>query len=278
MPVEITPFVKKYAPWSASKSDIAEQCPLKFKHTYVHKTQKGRPKTEALVGIALHRILELSLAGKPLEDARKQAVSDPKARLLTVEREQVDAGIPAVSTFLRRTTAFIEKMGGADLLIEGRLASSFAGKTLKFFDNKGFFRGVLDLGILFKNRPHMMVIDHKTGKNRGINYYNWQFLTYTLLAKVNYPHITHVVPAIHWVQDTITEIGNPIKVPSVPDLLDKVVEHLNQATGNAAINLDVGQPSKLCGWCDYQILCPLSPQVIGAAENECESDKGSKYC
>jgi len=260
MTVEATPFVKKYAPWSASKSDTAEQCPLKFKHAYVRKTDKGRPGEEAQVGITIHKILELCLQGKTIEEARQAVFSDPTIRLLTLEREKVETAIPAVSTFLKRTLAFVDKMGGADFAIESKWASSYTGESLKFFNNAGLIRGVVDVGILFKARPHLMIIDHKTGKNRGLSHYNWQFLAYTLLAKAKYPHITHVVPAIHWVQDEFTEVGKPIEVPDISVWLDKVVEHLNQVTKDAAENLDAGKPSKLCGWCDYRALCSYSPQ------------------
>lgn len=263
MSVEATPFVKKYAPWSASKADVARQCPLKFKHSYVHKTTKGRPGEEALVGIAVHKILELCLLGKSLDEAKAIAMNDPKNRLLTREREKVEMAMPAVATFLRRTLSFVDKMGGAEILVEKKIAASFTGRPLKFFDNSGLLRGVLDVGLLFKNRPHLMVIDHKTGKNRGLDYYGWQFLSYTLLAKANYPQITHVIPAIHWVQDEYTDTGSPVEVSSILEWVDQVVEHLNLVTLDAAENLDIGKPSKLCDWCDYQALCARDGQTTG---------------
>jgi putative RecB family exonuclease len=263
MSVEPTPFVKKYAPWSASKADTAKQCPLKFKYAYIQKTAKGRPGEEAQVGITVHRILELCLTGKSLDDAKGIALNDPKVTLLTVEREKIEAAMPAVATFLRRTFAFIDKLGGADLLVEKKIASTFTGNPTAFYNNAGLLRGVLDVGILFKDRPHLMVIDHKTGKNRGLGYYNWQFLAYTLLAKANYPEITHVIPAIHWVQDEYTDVGKPIEVSGVAEWVDKVVEHLNTTTRAAAENLDNVQPSRLCDWCDYQALCPAKDRATG---------------
>jgi hypothetical protein len=272
MTVVATPFVKKYAPWSVSKADVAKQCPLKFRHSYVHKTEKGRAGEEAQVGITVHRILELCLLGKSVDEAKAIAFDDPKVRLLSVEKEKIEAAMPAVSTFLRRTTSFVDRMGGAEYLIEKKLASSFTGEAVKFFDNSGLLRGVMDVGLLFKNRPHLMVIDHKTGKNRGIEYYSWQFLSYTLLGKVNFPHITHVIPAIHWVQDEYTDVGNPIEVPDINVLLDKVLTHLNTTTVEASQDLNVGNPSKLCGWCDYQPLCPLQNATGG--DNGVETETG----
>jgi putative RecB family exonuclease len=263
MTVEATPFVKKYAPWSASKADCAEQCPLKFRFSYVHKVERGRPGEEALVGTTVHRILELAMGGKSLEEAIDSAVNDPKVKILTVERQKIDALIPNVSTFIRRTQNFIEKQGGAEILLEGRLAASYDNKPRKFFDNSSLFRGVVDIGLLFKSCPHIMVIDHKTGKNRGIEYYSWQFLTYTYMAKVVYPHLTHVIPCVHWVQDGYTDVGNIVPVPDVVELQDRIITHLNRATREAAECLDVGKPSKLCGWCDFSAVCPVKGKSKG---------------
>lgn len=268
MSVEVTPFVKKHAPWSVSKADTAKQCPLKFKHAYVRKTAKGRPGEEAQVGLTIHKILELVLTGKSLEDAKEIALNDPQVQLLTVEREKIEAAMPAVATFIRRTMSFIDKRGGADLLIEKKIAASFTGGPLAFFNNSGLLRGVLDVGILFKDRPHLMIIDHKTGKNRGLEYYSWQFLSYTLLAKANFPEITHIIPAIHWVQDEYTDVGKVIEVSGTAEWVDKVVEHLNATTRDAAENLDTVKPSRLCDWCDYQALCPAKNQATGELDGD----------
>jgi hypothetical protein len=275
MSVEATPFVKKYAPWSASKADTAQQCPLKFKHTYVNKMTKGRLGEEAQVGIVVHKILELCLSGYSLDAAKSEAMSDPKTKLLTLEREKVELAMPAVATFMKRTTNFIEKMGGAEILIERKVATTFNGRPLQFFDNSGLLRGVIDVAILFNKKPHIMIIDHKTGKNRGLEYYKWQFLSYTLLTKANYPQITHVIPAIHWVQDEYTDVGKPIEVDSVLPWIDQVIEHLNKTTKDAAENLDQGKPSKLCGWCDFKSRCPLAVHVTGDLDGQDEQGSGN---
>jgi putative RecB family exonuclease len=274
MSVEPTPFVKKHAPWSASKADTAKQCPLKFKYAYIQKVSKGRSGEEAQVGISIHRILELGLSGKSLDEALRIALNDPKVTLLTVEREKIESAMPAVATFLRRTLAFIDKRGGADLLIEKKIAATFTGGSTAFFNNAGLLRGVLDVGILFKDRPHLMIIDHKTGKNRGLGYYNWQFLAYTLLAKANYSNITHIIPAIHWVQDEYTDVGKPIEVSGVSEWVDKVVEHLNTVTLSAAKNLDTTQPSRLCDWCEYQALCPAKDRATGELNGDQVQEQG----
>lgn len=274
MTVEATPFVKKYAPWSASKADCAEQCPLKFRFSYVNKMERGRPGEEAQVGTSVHKILELAMGGKTLEEAINYVVNDPKVKLLTVERQKIDALIPNVSSFIRRTASFIEKQGGAEVLLEGRMAASFDNKPRKFFDNNSLFRGVVDVGLLFKARPHLMVIDHKTGKNRGLEYYSWQFLTYTYMAKVAYPHLTHIIPAVHWVQDGYTDVGSVIAVPDVVELQNQIITHLNRATREAADCLDVGKPSKLCGWCDFRATCPM--QGTGKGMKNVSEENGNQ--
>jgi hypothetical protein len=270
MSVEATPFVKKHAPWSVSKADVARQCPLKFKHSYVAKSAKGRSGEDAQVGLTVHKILELCMLGKTLDEAKALAIDDPKVQLLTVEVEKVEYAMPAIATFLKRTLAFIDRMGGAEILVEKKIATTFDGRPIAFFNNDGLLRGVLDVGLLFKNRPHLMVIDHKTGKNRGLDYYGWQFLSYTLLAKANYPQITRVIPAIHWVQDEYTDVGKPVEVAGVLEWVDQVVEHLNKTTLEAANSLDLAKPSKLCDWCEYKALCTHYGQATGA-------DNGSEY-
>jgi hypothetical protein len=253
----VTPsaFVSAHAPWSTSKADTAAQCPKKFHFSYVLKRKVESYNADALVGKAVHSIIEVALNGMSVEIATRNSMELHK--LCTPERTRVLDMVPSVESFLRRFSAYCTKHGvRGNLLVEKKLAASYDDKALKFFDNSGMLRGVLDVGLCIAHSPFFVVIDHKTGSRRSLEYYAHQFEAYYYLIKVNYPEVTHVIPGIHWVQEGAIELAEKrVAVDDLDKLYNNVMTRLNQATVNTA-DFDKTKTGPLCNWCDNRAECP----------------------
>ena len=268
MPVDrVVPseFVIAHAPWSTSKADTASQCPKKFWFSYTVKHAKPASyNADALVGKAVHSIIEFALGGKPVDHAVKLAMEEHN--LCTPEQSRVSDMVPSVSTFLRRFETYCHKYAVADVLVEKKLAAGFQDQPLKFFDNKGLIRGVLDIGLVIPNANYFTVLDHKTGNRRSLEYYSKQFEAYYYLVKVNYPQITHIVPGIHWVQEGDIEMGKPILLKDLDTLYNTVMTRLNTAT-TSTHTIDQTVTGPLCKWCDYRAVCPAHAQGNGTGDD-----------
>lgn len=262
-------FVRTYAPWSTSKADTAAQCPKKFHFSYVIKRKVESYNADALVGKAVHSILEVALNGTSVEVATTNSME--LHRLCTPERTRVLDMVPSVESFLRRFGAYCTKHGvRGDLLVEKKLASSYDDRALKFFDNSGMLRGVLDVGLRVAHSPFFVVLDHKTGTRRSLEYYAHQFEAYYYLIKVNYPEITHVIPGIHWVQEGDIELAEKrVAVTDLDLLYNRVVSRLNAATVDTA-DFTKTKSGPLCNWCDNRTECPA--HALGVNNGRQEDD------
>lgn len=281
MSYTLTPFLKEHAAWSHSKVETAKQCPRKFWYTYVNKPNKAAlgvvESTDARIGKAIHRVLELLLKGQSLDNAVATVIREKK--LLTREIEAVEASRPAAIKFAKSFNAFRTLHGKHELILEAQIAVGFNGEKKPYFEKRGatntlLMRGMVDVGCVFMDKPTAMIIDHKTGKNKGIANHTHQMDCYALLIKANYPHLTKMLPAIHWVQDQLIEHADPIDLTDLDALLDKVVQFMVDATIEVdGSNLEKTKTSILCNWCDYQSLCPAQAnESLGGAHGKIEEE------
>ena len=251
--VHPTEIVLKYAPWSVSKADKAKQCPLAFKFTYVDK-HKGPDNPDALVGKALHSILEYSIMGTPVTDAVDKVMETYK--LTSSEMDRVMDLAPTVDSFKRKFAHYCRTHGTARPQVEQKLSIDRNGKPVRFFDNKnGFFRGAIDVAVLFNNRPYALALDHKTGKLRALEYYKNQMDAYAMLLKAHNLKLEKVMPSIHWLQANHIEMGKFMAVDDLVKMIDALVHRLNEDTAGLE-DLDKHNVTPLCGWCPHQDRCP----------------------
>ena len=281
MSLELTPFLAEYAAWSNSKIETAKQCPRKFWYTYINKPSKAAhgivDSTEARTGKAIHRVLELMFRNLSIDDAVGTVIREKK--LLTRELEAVNAARPAAIKFYKSFNNFRNQNGKHELILEGQLAAGFKGEKKPYFEKRGsvntiLLRGMVDIGCVFADKPTAMIIDHKTGKNKGIANHTHQMDCYALLVKANYPHVTKMLPAIHWVQDQLVEHGEPIDLTNLDALVDKVVQFMLDATVEIDIsNLEKTKTGILCNWCDYCALCPAqATESLGGTNGEIKEE------
>jgi len=265
---EPTDLVREYTPWSVSKANTAHNCPLQFNKKYVLKEKGSRPrKSDAIIGQAAHKTLELAL-GTGITLRRALELTFEEYELTQEEEDRVSDLVPNMAEFLKRFDRYKKNHGIIDVDIEKKAAVNLSGESVKFFDNaNGYIRGVMDLTARLKDKPIAVILDHKSGKNRGLRYYTAQFDVYCLLTKTLWPDIEQVQLGVHFIRDRKIEMAPKlIDITNTEVLLDRVTAFLNK---NAEKLTDLTKPNKtpLCGWCDYQLSCPIFMEGTNGNEN-----------
>jgi len=254
--IESTELTRKYVGWSSSKADTAAQCAMRFNRQYVQKVREGLPRknSDALVGTAVHSIVEIVLAGRKVTGAMNSVLRD--SALTNDEVDRITAYAPNIEKFLKRYKIYTQKHACKIPLLEKKLGVTITGKATPYFGKDLFLRGVLDLCLLFKDNKTAVIIDHKTGGTRDLSYYTKQFDSYVLLMKANYPELQKIKIGINFLKEGILPFSKGvIDVTDIEPLLNKVINNINSASANLT-DLDKTTVSKLCNWCSYKHICP----------------------
>jgi hypothetical protein len=112
--------------------------------------------------------------------------------------------------------------------------------------------------MVFKGKPHALILDHKTGKDHDLNYFENQFNSYILLLKAAMPHLTGIALGINFLKTDAIELKNKGKLCDVRDvtpIFERLVAYFNTATEDTH-NFDQCNPNVLCNWCDFKGICP----------------------
>lgn len=255
MSIEPSPFVLEHAPWSYSKAETAAQCPYRFYLTYVEKRKRGRPNADALVGQAVHKILEFMISGRNWNLAYEAAM-ESYPDLTSNELDRVQEMRFAAKNFIEKLGRYQDRHHIADTWIERKMGIDIDGKPTKFFSDAVFFRGVVDLALFPKDRGHVIVLDHKTGKRRSLHYYEKQFDCYLLLVKATLSTLTQGRVGIHWTKDDVIELSKKARnISDIQPYREQLIEWLNQSVKDTA-NFEMTKRGPLCPWCDHQGSCP----------------------
>ena len=257
---ELPPHIQKYGPWSISKLGTISQCSLKFDWKYGPNKQKEPEtgNTESSTGIIVHRALELALWTHSVKQAFQQALAETP-----VLSDQEDT-VMSFYTQVERTVAQFAKLrvlwGVKDstnsVMIERKwgLTADFTG--CEFFAKNVVFRGVVDYALL-TSKNNLVIVDHKTGKKRSLDYYDAQFKAYCLLALSKYPELNSVQTAVNFVMsDKVEWSPAPISAEQIRDEYRPwLLKHITESCAG------LGAPPKptvqsLCDWCGYKPTCP----------------------
>lgn len=247
-------LIAQHRPWSVSKIDSLKQCPRKFWYGYVRKIKLAKPVNKALtIGQAVHKVLQFALSGRNLDASFEFACTECK--LTSEEIEDVNGYRPAVSAFISRYKGYVQKYGIKESVIEKQYAVDIEGKPVKFFDNdRAFIRGVVDLAMFVGAQPHIILLDHKTGKQRDMKHYDTQFDFYRLFLKAAHPSISGIVTGVHFVNTAQIRTGTLVEVPDLEPLYNKVVEHMNWIASGIT-DLEARKTGWWCDYCDYRDGC-----------------------
>lgn len=278
----ITPLARKYAPWSFSKAELAETCPLQFGFRHISKTVATTAATsDTKVGIVAHAILEHRVTGSGAGTARKLATE--KTPLTTAEQEMLRLLNENMETFLKRFDAFCKSQGVTKIFNEVEWGFDENWAPVPFFDPHVFFRGKLDLGALTRDGD-LFVIDHKSGMAKDLAQdakKRQQLQAYAVLGAANLPSISGVRGGIHFLQGDDPEMLlqwtdylpiDRIKQLYVPWLFGRIntsaaelTEPLEARPAKTFIKSgpSKGKPGWPCGWCLYQGICPGFKERFG---------------
>ena len=265
MNIKPTQFVLEHKPWSVSKAKTAEQCPLKFKLTYIDKKKGSGSNSAALVGQAAHQILEILIQDDSTWLLAHQSAQDAH-QLTSPELTQLENLKLPILNFVRRLKLFRERNGIVDAHVEKRLGVDLDGKPTEFFDNNGFLRGVVDLVLFPPAQPHAIIIDHKSGRPRNLSDYEIQFNSYTMLIKAAYPHIVGSKVGVNHIKDDSLDFLPVSDITDIEPYWDNMITYLNEATKQT--HTFKTQTGWWCDWCDRQIYCPLFREDNGTTKNQ----------
>ena len=254
------PHAKKNGPWSVSKLGVIEQCSLKFDWKYgSDKLKEERIEdASAVVGVAVHHALELALGGVSVKAAFAGAIQAHP--LMSDQVDQVMAFYEQVATFVKRFAALRHVWGVADtqagVMIERKWGLDANFKSCGFFDKEVVFRGVVDYALL-TSKNNLVIVDHKTGKEHDIEYYDTQFKSYCLLALAKNPTLNSVHTGINFVMnDRLLWSKKPVPAQQIRDEYQPwLISYINKACEGLK---DPPKPTKqrLCDWCGYKNICP----------------------
>ena len=252
MSVEPTQFVQDHAPWSISKVKTAQNCPKQFYLTYIEKSKKRTPNSDALVGNTVHSILEFMIMGRTWDAAFDGATTLYK--LSSTEIDRVLDMYANVHDFIRRLNAAKQNFNVQKVLIEKKYAVGWDGNKTQYADNKSFLRGIMDLGLLLPS-PTLIILDHKSGKIQDLKWYQAQFDSYLLLAKANMPYLEKARCGIHFVAHGNLNIPQKMyDLTNTQKLLNHMISYVNKATEKTH-QFDKPNVGKLCPWCDHRLNC-----------------------
>lgn len=207
----------KPLPWSHSRLEDFKNCPRAFYEKQVAKSVVEAKGEATIWGERVHKHFEDRLVDKvPLPT--ELVVHEP---------------------FLAR----LESMAGT-MSVEERIALDTGCQPCEFFGDEVWFRGVIDVKIVNKERA--LLIDHKTGKHHNKFGQLKLFAIHTFLA---HPDVAQVDCKYYWTQ-TFNTTGMAFRREQLEELWGGFVPDLVQYA--TAFRQDVWQPrqSGLCrGWC-----------------------------
>jgi len=242
-----------FAPWSLSKSDLAAQCTLAFRWKYVDKIKREHESLEAKVGTAAHRVQELLLQGVAPMVALAQTFEE-MPNLTSKEQDEVRKLLESLIAFADRVRAFRAAKGATDEYYEQQWAIDKQFKAVDYFSSEAFYRGVVDYGTMLP-RNSLVIVDHKSGKEKPLDKHQKQLDSYAVLALAHMPEITAVRAGIHYMKTKKLDWHVSRSREHIQKILNGWLMHLLSSRA-ALLHSFTPNVSPLCNWCDYKNRCP----------------------
>lgn len=247
-----------HVPWSLSKAQSAIRCPFSFRRKYVDKV-KGKPspgQAANRIGKAAHVALEWLLQEKhDLREAMRRAAI--KEKLTSIEMDELYALAHNINGFLQRIGKFKQEQGVTEQAVEKKFGLTCELQPCDFWDTKTvFFRGVWDLCLRVQDK-YLVIIDHKTGEDKGLDAYEDQLKMYAIAGLHVFPGISRVQAALNYIE---TEEGVTWDKPYPADVIRaKLVPWFSGMIHDAtqAAETSVAKKGWWCKFCEYTEVCPL---------------------
>jgi ATP-dependent exoDNAse (exonuclease V) beta subunit len=207
----------KPLPWSHSRLEDFKNCPRAFAEKQVFKSVVEEKGEATIWGERVHKHFEEYLTDR------------------TVLPAELLCHVP----YLNKLMAMEGK-----LTVEEKIALNLAGTPCEFFGDSVWFRGVIDVKIVNKNRA--WIVDHKTGKQHTKF---GQLRLFALHTFVAHPEVDQVWAEYYWTQ-TMSRTNEMYFRDEIEKMWAAFIPDLKQYA--QAFREEVWQPrqSGLCnGWC-----------------------------
>lgn len=273
MTAAIPEHVLKNAPWSVSKAGVIEKCGLQFDFKYIQKLKDDSYGRPALIGVAVHSVLELLLRkqeilakkGAPPESYAPTALIDDALEqakelhaLAVDEFDELLTFRDNILKFCDRAARLKLKHRAKTQLLEQKWAIKSDFTSCDFLEKTGFFRGVVDYAIITEDN-YMLVIDHKSGRtDKKLDTFDFQLRAYCVMACALIPELKGVTTAIHYVKTGELVFNDFIaRKAIVRDFQPYVVNEIIKAAAKLEHPLEANA-GWWCSWCGFQDKCPVA--------------------
>lgn len=254
--MEIPEHVLKNGPWSISKAGVIQKCSLQFDYKYGANKQPELVTSDASrIGTTVHKALEFALEGIKVEDAFTFAID--QAELTTDETDKVRSYFGQVVSFVKFTEKFKAQWGvkPSNVYLEHKVGIMPDFKFVQFFDKRGLFRGVMDYA-LFTGHNDMVIIDHKSGKQKDLKEYADQCKAYCILALAMFPNLRNVQTAINFIMTDKLEWNPRVSAETIRnEYYPWLVKYLIDSC-EGLLAPPKGKKGWYCDWCGYKPICP----------------------
>ena len=263
--------------WSYSKLKVLNKCPFQF---YLKYVLKAKPivlppvsiQTES--GKAVHRVLELVMMGKSIEDsfriAKREYEEVLPGKLWEDGNDPEGFGGPGRSEFsITKFKERIDKFEKANpvkrYITELRIGVTKDWFPTGFFTNDPetpeenvFFRGVIDLVIQMENKD-IIFIDHKKGYPAisGVRNLQSQLDLYKVMFSKGIEPYENGQSGVHFVNDAEITMGTTSTKYDIENTMVNRIEFELQGTIDKV--KDLGKFKHImgsqCQWCEYADPC-----------------------
>jgi len=253
--------IMKHAPWSYSKVNAALTCPFNFHQKYVKKAKAVVAEAqETRIGVVVHKILEWTDMGLSVNEAFVRAMdSFDLTHAVALEVQTFRA---AVEEWVAGLASFCTKYKVVKRYPEKKVALNQHFMITGYNSDDCLIRGNIDL-TLFTGYGQGVVIDHKSGTLKKIDYHQDQLELYCIMADALVKGVTSVRAALHFVGADPNRKGK--RTTWLPEYSVDVVRStfrnkwMSLLERAALVAEDVDpqpKPCWLCNFCGYQSVCP----------------------
>ncbi|MFH1829927.1 MAG: PD-(D/E)XK nuclease family protein [Pseudomonadota bacterium] len=246
--------------YSYSRISAFEQCPLKYKYTYIDRIKRKRISIEAFLGNRFHEVMEhlykrISFERPDLKSLKQffneRWEHEWNEDILFVRKDKTAAdyqaqGIKAIEDYYQRYVPFdegqvlgLEREIITDLDATGRYrVRCIIDRLMRLADGRYEIHDYKSSGLL----PIQKQLDE-----------DWQLALYEIAVRNAWPNIENVGLVWHYVM-----FDAQMRSSRTKEQLDNLrVETIEKIDKIESASEFLSNESNLCEWCDFQDICPL---------------------
>lgn len=258
--IDLTP--KGLGPWSISKLKMLQKCPFQFYLKYIlkQKPEITPPISEVTeMGKAAHKILELSITGKSIEDSFRLVKEEYEDILRPdIWQEKMETLEFNVTSFMERMDKFQKAYKVKRFLPELRIGVDHNWEPTGFFAKDVYWRGVIDLVIQLENQD-IIILDHKLGPpaEMGLKNFQDQLSSYKVLYNYGIQKVTGAKSGIHFVKAGEILLDDYTSNKDIEGSLRPRMEFYTQGAIDRLQELGWFKHIRAnqCKWCDFNEEC-----------------------